>query len=180
MYSFIRKYDDGLCTGSAQEKGQASVEGAFLIPVIFILLLLLLQPSILLFDRIVMKNAAAEGCRLLATKTAVLSEGADPYEEYILSRLSSIPEEDHFHVHKSGCSWEIILSGDESSSLVSVQISHKVKPLPLIDFASRGFGITNAEGLFEVTVEAEFAPKNDWVFSNEAGSNPADWVKQWE
>lgn len=56
-------------------KGQATIEAAALIPVLFILLLLLLQPSILLFDRIVMKNAAAEGCRLLATKTPVLSEG---------------------------------------------------------------------------------------------------------
>ncbi len=180
MYSFIKKGNDNLCVASLQKKGQASVEGAFLIPIIFILLLLLLQPSILLFDRIVMKNAASEGCRLLATKTAVLSEGADPYEEYVLSRLSSIPEEDHFHVHKSGCSWEIVLSGNESSSLVSVQISHKVKPLPLIDFASRGLGITDGEGFFEVTVEAKLAPKNDWVLSNEAGNNPADWVKQWE
>lgn len=180
MSFFIRKRQESVCRKTSRILGQASVEAAILIPILFILLLLLLQPSILLYDRIVMKNAAAEGCRLLATKTAVLSAGKDPYEEYILARLSSIPEEDHFHVHKGGCSWEVSLLGDESSSVVSVRISHKVKPLPFIDVVSQGLGITDEAGLYEVAVEAEFVPKNDWVFSNEAGNNPGDWVKQWE
>lgn len=161
-------------------KGQATIEAAALIPVLFILLLLLLQPSILLFDRIVMKNAAAEGCRLLATKTPVLSEGKDPYEEYVLTRLSSIPEEDHFHVHSQGCSWKVSLTGDEASNRVGVQIVNKVKPLPLVDFMSRSIGLTDSDGFFEIKVEAEFSPKNDWVSSNVAGNNPANWVKQWE
>ncbi len=51
------------------EAGQATVEAAFLVPVLFIVLLLLLQPGILLYDRIVMQGAAAQGCRLLATST---------------------------------------------------------------------------------------------------------------
>ncbi len=162
------------------EKGQASVEAAVLIPIVLLLLMLLIQPAIILFDRIVMKNAATEGCRLLSTKTAVLSEGTDPYEQYILARLSSIPEEDHFHVHKGGCSWNITLSGDESSSLVSVCIRNYVKPLPLIGFFAGSLGATNEQGFFEIEVKAEFSPKNDWVFSNEAGKNPENWVKQWE
>lgn len=161
-------------------KGQATIEAAALIPVLFILLLLLLQPSILLFDRIVMKNAAAEGCRLLATKTPVLGEGKDPYEEYVLTRLSSIPEEDHFHVHSQGCSWKVSLTGDETSNRVGVQIVNKVKPLPLVDFMSRSIRLTDSDGFFEIKVEAEFSPKNDWVSSNVAGNNPANWVKQWE
>ncbi len=161
-------------------KGQATIEAAALIPVLFILLLLLLQPSILLFDRIVMKNAAAEGCRLLATKTPVLSEGKDPYEEYVLTRLSSIPEEDHFHAHSQGCSWKVSLTGDETSNRVGVQIVNKVKPLPLVDFMSRSIRLTDSDGFFEIKVEAEFSPKNDWVSSNVAGNNPANWVKQWE
>lgn len=140
-------------------KGQATIEAAALIPVLFILLLLLLQPSILLFDRIVMKNVAAEGCRLLATKTPVLSEGKDPYEEYVLTRLSSIPEEDHFHVHSQGCSWKVSLTGDETSNRVGVQIVNKVKPLPLVDFMSRSIGLTDSDGFFEIKVEAEFSPK---------------------
>ena len=51
------------------ESGQATVEAAFLLPVLFVGLLLLMQPGILLYDRLVMQAAASEGCRLLATKT---------------------------------------------------------------------------------------------------------------
>ena len=50
------------------ESGQATVEAAFLLPVLFVGLLLLMQPGILLYDRLVMQAAASEGCRLLATK----------------------------------------------------------------------------------------------------------------
>ena len=35
-------------------RGQATVEGAFLIPVILLMLMLLIQPGILLYDRVVM------------------------------------------------------------------------------------------------------------------------------
>ena len=52
------------------------MEAAVLIPVLFTALLLLLQPGILLYDRMVMQGAAAEGCRLLATKTAALGDMA--------------------------------------------------------------------------------------------------------
>ena len=51
------------------ERGQGSVEAAVVIPVLFLLLLMLLQPGIVLYDRIVMGSAAAEACRLLATST---------------------------------------------------------------------------------------------------------------
>ena len=53
----------------ADERGQSTVEAAFLFPVVFVLVLLLVQPGILLYDRIVMEGAAADACRLLATKT---------------------------------------------------------------------------------------------------------------
>ena len=44
------------------ESGQATVEAAFLLPVLFVGLLLLMQPGILLYDRLVMQAAASEGC----------------------------------------------------------------------------------------------------------------------
>ena len=53
-------------------RGQGSVEAAIAIPVMFLLLLLLIQPGIVLYDRLVMGNAAAEACRLLATATDLL------------------------------------------------------------------------------------------------------------
>ncbi len=39
--------------------GQGTVEAALVLPVLLIALLLLIQPGILLYDRIVMENAAA-------------------------------------------------------------------------------------------------------------------------
>ena len=53
--------------GVADEGGQATVEAAFALPIALLLVLLLVQPGILLYDRIVMQGAAAEACRLLAT-----------------------------------------------------------------------------------------------------------------
>lgn len=54
------------------EKGQAAVECAFLIPVTLLLLMLLIQPGIILYNHMVMKAAASEGCRLIATKMILL------------------------------------------------------------------------------------------------------------
>ena len=48
------------------ERGQGTVEAALVIPVLFVLLLLLLQPGIVLYDRMVMRGAAAEACRPLS------------------------------------------------------------------------------------------------------------------
>ncbi len=52
--------------GKAVERGQGTVEAAFVLPVLLGLVLFLLQPGIVLYDRVVMKSAAAEACRLLA------------------------------------------------------------------------------------------------------------------
>ena len=51
-------------------RGQSTVEGAFLIPVILLLLMLLIQPGILLYNRVVMQSAASEGCRLISTRSS--------------------------------------------------------------------------------------------------------------
>ena len=84
-------------------RGQSTVEAAVALPVVFLLVLLLVQPGIVLYDRMVMAGAAAEGCRLLAT-----SDGdAATCEEYVRRRLGAIPPFDVFHVHDSGCTWEV-------------------------------------------------------------------------
>ena len=66
----------------AQESGQATVEAAFLIPVLLVALLLLMQPGILLYDRLVMNAAASEACRLLATKTDAAGDMAEGCEAF--------------------------------------------------------------------------------------------------
>lgn len=155
-------------------RGQATVEGAFLIPVILLMLMMLVQPGILLYDRMVMNAAASEGCRLIATCPA--GEVSDAYEGYVRRRLGSIPQQDNFHVHGSGCTWDISLEGDEETDRVSVTIGNQVKPLPFFDFGARALGVVNDKGNFEITVHFSVLTKSSWVVENDQGLNPKAWV----
>lgn len=158
--------------GIADERGQATVEAAFALPVLMVLMLLLLQPGILLYDRIVMEGAAAEGCRLLATTT---SSNAGTNEDYVRRRLSAVPEIDQFHVHSPGCSWHIEFSGDERSNDVSVKVSTEVKPLPLLDVGMTLMGMTNANGNLVIEVEAMGRTQPEWLAGAVEGRDPQAW-----
>lgn len=160
--------------------GQSTVEGAFLIPILLLLLLLLIQPSIFLYDRMVMEGAASEGCRALATRSESLPGGIQPYEDYVLRRLGAIPQQDNFHVHTSECSYQIEMTGDEASESVSVSITNEMKPLPFFDMGAQALGLTNDQGNFELTVEVTTPSKASWVLNNEEGMDPKGWVHQWE
>lgn len=156
------------------EIAQGTVEAAFALPVLMILLLLLLQPGIVLYDRIVMQSAAAEGCRLMTTASSADASNCD---DFIRRRLSAIPQIDQFHVHSSGCSWQIDLSGDEASGNVSVKITNKLKPLPLLDAGSALLGIVDAQGCLKIEVESTQKTQPDWLLSSTEGAGtPASWV----
>lgn len=157
--------------------GQATIEAAFLIPVIFLLLLLLLEPSILLYDRMVMNGAAADGCRLIATSG--MSDGVSEAQlkDAILRHLGSIPQQDLFHVHDGGCTWDIQLSGSETSQYVSVSIKTKVKPLPIVDFGSTLLGLTDGSGYLTQHVRVEMRAKDAWVMANRLGMSADAWVR---
>ena len=159
--------------------GQGTVEAAVVIPVLFLLMLLLLQPGIVLYDRIVMSNAAAEGCRLLATATDATGSMQGSCEAYVRHRLAAVPQHDCFHVHGGDCSWRIELSGDENSGAVSVSISNELRPLPLFDAGMRLLGIANGSGNLEITESATMQTQPDWVPSSPAGSVPGDWPGAW-
>lgn len=159
--------------------GQSTVEAAFLIPVLFILLLLLLQPGVVLYDRMVMNGAAAEGCRLLATRTDAAGADMEAYRGSVLRRLGSVPQEEHFHVHDGGgCSWEILLDGDESAGEVSVTIRNKLEPLPIVDEAATLLGMVDERGHLTVEVSASAPAQPQWVVESEAGLNPGAWVEE--
>lgn len=155
------------------------MEAAFLVPVVFVLLLLLLQPGIVLYDRMVMNGAAAEGCRLLATRTSAAGADAEAYRSSVLRRLGSVPQEEHFHVHGGGgCSWEIVLDGDESAGEVSVTIRNKLEPLPIVDAAATLLGLVDEAGHLTVEVSASALSQPRWVVEGEAGLNPGAWVEE--
>ena len=166
---------EGRLNGLRACSGQATVEAAFLIPLIFLLLLLLLQPGIILYDRVVMQGAAAEGCRMLATRVA--SDDSAAYEAAIRRHLGAVPQQDNFHVHGSGCSWEIVLMGDETSGEVAVSVEGQIKPLPLFDFGMAALGLTNAAGNFAQRVEVRMPAYGAWVGASDEGLNPSAWVQ---
>ena len=160
--------------------GQATVEGAFLIPVIFLLLLLLLQPGILLYDRIIMHGAAAEACRMLATTPSDSSAAANACEQAVRRHLGAIPQQENFHCHQGGCSWEIELSGNEGSQEVQARIAGRVKLLPLLDMGGTLLGISDGSGVVSISVEVSEATQDAWVAGSEYGLDPDDWVGKWE
>ena len=159
------------------ERGQGTVEAAFLIPVLFAGMLLMLQPGIVLYDRIVMQAAASEACRLLATATSAAGDMTESCENFVRHRLSAVPQVAIFHVHDDECSWEIELAGDEDSEVVSVTIRNEVQPLPLIGAGAALLGIVNEDGhlVIEVTCSQDVQPS--WV--DALGSDVGEWVGAW-
>lgn len=162
---------------AAGQSGQSTVEAAFALPIAMLLVLLLVQPGIVLYDRIVMQAAASEACRLLAT----LDEGDESgvAEAFVRRRLGAIPGQECFHVHDGGCSWEIEFEGGQSSESATCRIATQLKPLPLIDASSGLLGLTNESGNFLVRVEATMPTQPAWAWSASAGSSPSEWIGAW-
>jgi hypothetical protein len=150
-----------------------------LIPLLFLLVLMLCQPAILLYNRMVMQNAAYEGCRLLATKTVQGDHSDERYEEYIRRRLGAIPPIDIFHVRGSERSWTIEQEGDENTAVVSVRIVNKVRPLPLLGWGAELLGMCDGQGYLTQEVVARASSQPDWVRNDGVGT-PQDWVTQWD
>lgn len=156
--------------------GQATVEAAFALPVLLIAILILIQPGIVLYDRMVMRAAAAEGCRVLATAPAGQTEAC---KDYILRRLGAIPQQSLFHQHDTTCSWNIQLEGDESAETVSVAITNKVKPLPLVGAAAYPLGILDDQGFLTISVRQECQARPAWAAQSCQGAPSSDWVGKW-
>lgn len=140
------------------QSGQATVEAAVAIPIAFLLILLLVQPAIVLYDRTIMENAALETCRVLCTSP----EGGEVAEDFARRRLSAIPEAELFHKHAGGCSWEITLSGGPQSSDVRVKIATRLRPLPLLAQLSQVAGISDGDGYWRIEVEESLPVAAPW------------------
>ena len=165
-----------MCSASDSMRGegaQATIEAAFALPVLMLLMLMLLQPAIVLYDRMVMSSAAAEGCRLLSTSGPADREAC---EDYVRRRLSAIPQADPFHIHGGACSYSIEMTGDEGSSEVSVRIGNRLRPLPLLDVTLSVAGVTDADGALPIAVESSAPTQPDWVGDSDEGRDPGGWV----
>lgn len=161
----------------AGDSGQATVEAAFGLPVLLLLMMMLIQPGIILYDRMVMQAAAAEGCRLLATASS--ADAGSTCEDYIRRRLGAVPEQALFHVHGDSCSWKITCLGDSSASEVSVAIENEVSLLPLVDAGAALLGMVNEAGNLVIRVESTMPTQPSWVGGTSVGYTPARWVGAW-
>lgn len=151
------------------------MEAAFALPVVLCAVLLLVQPGIVLYDRIVMEDAAAEGCRLLSTTSP---DDRELCEEFVRRRLSAVPEQDLFHVHRPSCTWSIELEGSEESPEASVSIETEAKPVPIIGLGAGLLGLTNEAGNIVVRVERSVATQPAWALEA-GGANPRGWIGSW-
>ena len=153
------------------ERGQATVEAAVLLPVVFALLGLLAQPALLLYTSCVMNSAAAEGCRMLATNTM----DEQSAKAFVLRRLAAVPNADAFHCGgKSG--WDIQLEGGEGSA-VSVTLVNRARPLPLLGLSCK-LVLDSEDGLLVQKVSSSSVLMPQWAL--DAGVAPSSLAGEWK
>ena len=167
-------------TNYKHESAQSVVEAAFIIPVVMLLILLMLQPAIILYDRIVMNSAAGEACRLLATQSGKQGSPDNAYKQYVIRQLGAIPPVDIFPVHKPQCSWDIILEGNENLQEVKVTIKNKIKLLPLLGMAASLMDCLDADGLYTISVDAKAIVQPDWLVNSNHGLDPDSWMQEYK
>ena len=161
------------CCSDFALRGQATVEAAFLMPVILLAMLMLAQPAIVLYDRAVMEAAASEGCRVMET----LAPGdEDAARAAIERRLDAVPDAPIFHVG----SWTVELSGGEGQERASVRIEHALKPLPLIGAGMGFLGLTGPGGLFIQDAYRQTEVLDSWVVESRLGADAGAWIERWE
>ncbi len=157
----------------SDERGQSTVEAAFLIPVLLLVLGLFIQPVCLLYCSCVMNYAAAEGCRVYATNNA-LSNAEEVATAYVERRLSAIPNIAIFH---NSDEWNISFTVKDNGVVVCT-IKNKAATLPLFGITTALAGYMSSKGnvVQYVKVKSHCIPK--WAAKLSTG--PADWISNWE
>ncbi len=166
----LKHLNTSSCT-SFSDAGQMCVEAAFLIPVILILLLVLLQPGIILYDKMVMQAAAGQGIRMLA----VLDEdSAKSCENMVLSQLEAVPK---VPIFRKG-DWDIEIEGNETTGNAKIYVSIEIEPLPLMRAPLTLANTLNSKGCIEINVEVSQSTQPEWATSQ--GLDPPSCPKQWD
>ena len=161
-----------MCSRIENETGQASVEAALLLPVLLILLGLIAQPTVLFYNRCVMTAAAAEGCRMLATRTMDDASA----RAYVVRKLAAVPKADLFHCG-GDAGWEIEFAGGAGET-ASVRIRNRAKLLPLLGISAGLMGSIQGDGTVEQEVSASGDTWPGWAAG--AVSDPASLAAEWE
>lgn len=152
------------------ESGQSTVEAAVLLPVIFAIFGLLLQPAILLYNRCIMNAAASEGCRLVATNTA----DDATIRTYTERRLEPIPKIDIFHAKQD---W-IVTWSQSQDGFASITIENHVQPLPLFGITANLMDAMGEDGMIVQRVAVSCTPIPSWAGAQ--GYSPSTWIGKWK
>lgn len=94
----------------------------------------------------------------------------------IKRQLSAVPPHDLFHIHRSGCSWEITVSGDATSGEVQVSIDNRLRLLPLFDTIGALTGIADSDGCLQLHVVEQSQTQPAWVSDGGMGLDPQSWI----
>lgn len=154
----------------SSESGQSTVEAAVLLPLLFVVLGLIIQPVLLLYTQCIMNATANECCRLVATST---SDDAS-IRAYMERRLSAIPPLDIFHVDKE---WELEWSSSDSGE-AQVHIVNHVRPLPLIGITAGLIHTIAEDGTILQQAKACASAIPEWT--RQQGYVPSDWADKWK
>lgn len=146
--------------GPHGDAGQATVEAAITTLFFFGIIILLVQPTIWLYTRMVMGSAAGETARVVATRTPDMSERAIGL--YALRRLQAVPPVSYFRVDDGSEmeGWKVDLAGGPDAEWATVTISCKQQPMPFLGLIANVAGMTGTDGLMTMRVSASVPAKD--------------------
>lgn len=138
-----------------------------LIPSLFFVVALLVQPACLLYTRSVMSSAATEAARLAAA-----SSDTEAVEAFVRRRLRAVPEVGVFHEGGEE-DWSVSVEG-AGKGTAKVRVVGHARPLPLMAAISGALLGADGSGVL-LEAESEVSARASWV----EGSY-ADWIGVWK
>jgi len=135
------------------ERGQALTEAPIAIVTLCMLALILFQPIVTLYTKMVLGAAAASLCRVVATDGAASSSGGGAslserlLQTYAEGKVAGLPRGSAFQIPGS---LRVETTGDAHAAKVSVRLSLDQKALPLLGLLIGA----RRDGTVEVSAEA--------------------------
>lgn len=167
------------------DAGQSVAEFPIIVSFLLVMILIMLQPAIILYDRIVIENAAAEACRIMVTNPAAATDHhQDHIVNFVKRRMSAIPKTDFFmRVNPFTGDPKIEVSGNDTPATgrVSVKITIKAKPLPLVSLAKQ-FGLfgSSVHDPYNFVIVAESTAQGAVRDDDKIDSTtPSEWLGVW-
>jgi len=114
------------------DSGQALVEAPFVIPLVCIVVLMLVQPVAMLYTKMTLGQIAAGICRIVATEDTTPAGSKERLLiAYSADRLEGLPSGRIFRIPGT---LKVDVQGNAQSELITVTVSVKQQPLPLMGF----------------------------------------------